>query len=42
MFATSDLLRTTRYEAIQSVIVVMTLKKRLGKLCEQNGNYVEC
>ncbi|MBD1209154.1 MAG: hypothetical protein H9535_12025 [Ignavibacteria bacterium] len=36
---TSSLLQATCCEAIQSVIVVMTLKKRLEKLCAHNGNY---
>gem|GEM_PF-6915125 len=37
--ATSSLLQATCCEAIQSVNVVITLKKRLEKLCARNGNY---
>ena len=37
--ATSSLLQATCCEAIQSVNVLITLKKRLEKLCARNGNY---
>lgn len=38
-FAMNTLWRADCSEAVQSVIVVITLKKRLEKLCAHNGNY---